>query len=110
MFKYVHASKLRPWPEQGRVPDVLLEGGVRSPLLHGLLLQDGDAADVAQQEPDEERRRHAQVLVTLHHRRGRQPQPRPLQDLPKVVGVSAVRPQAAPDELPLQGGCHRDIK
>lgn len=61
-------SKFRPWPEKRSVFDVVLEGGVRPPLLHGLLLQDGDAADVTQQEPDEERRRHTQVLGTLHHR------------------------------------------
>lgn len=60
-------SKLRPWPEKRSVPDVVLEGGVGSPLLHGLLLQDGDATDVTKQEPDEERRRHTQVLGALHH-------------------------------------------
>lgn len=66
--KFINAtSKFRPRPEKRSVPDVLLEAWVRSPLLHGQLLQDGDAADVTQQEPDEERRRHTQVLVTLHH-------------------------------------------
>ncbi len=44
--KYI-TSKFRPWPEKRSVLDVVLEGGVRSPLLHGLLLQDGDAADIA---------------------------------------------------------------
>ena len=95
-------SEFRPRPEKRSVLDVVLEGRVRSPLLHGLLLQDGDAADEAEQEPDEQRGRHAQVLRTLHHRRGREPETRPLQDLSKIVGVPAVGPQSSPDELPLQ--------
>lgn len=99
--KYV-TSEFRPRPEKRSVLDVVLEGGGRSPLLHGLLLQDGHAADEAEQEPDEQRGRHAQVLWPLHHRRGREPETRPLQDLSEIVGVSAVGPQSAPDELPLQ--------
>lgn len=46
------ASKFGPWPEHRSVLDVVLEGWLRSPFLHGLRLQDGDAADVSQQEPD----------------------------------------------------------
>lgn len=95
-------SKCGPRPEKRSVPDVVLEGWLRPPPLHGLLLQDGDPADVTQQEPNEERRHHANILGALHHRRGREPETRPLQDLPKVVGMSAVGPQPALDEFPLE--------
>lgn len=97
----VAASKLRPRPKEGSVVGVVLEGGVGPPLLHGLFLQDGDATDVAEKEPDKERGQHTQVLGAPHHRGGRQPKSRPLQDLAKVVGVSAVGPKTSVDELPL---------
>lgn len=79
----------------------MLEGRVGAPLLQRLLLQYRDPADITEQEPDEERGRHAQVLGARHHRGGGQPEARPLQDLPKVVGMSAVGPESALDELPL---------
>lgn len=107
MFQYrghsnkVAASKFRPGPKKGSVLGVVLEGGVGPPLPHGLFLQDGDAADVAEEEPDKERGHHAQVLGAPHHRGGRQPESRPLQDLAEVVGVSAVGPKTSVDELPL---------
>lgn len=91
-----------PRPQQRSVLHVGLIRHVRSPAFHGLFLQDGDAADVTEQEPDKERRGHAQVLGAAHHRGGRQPEAEPLNDLPAVVGVSAERPQAALDELPLE--------
>lgn len=75
---------------------------MRAPLLQRLLLQDRDSADVSKQEPDKERGRHAQVLGAGHHRGGSEPEARPLQDLAKVVGVSAVGPESALDERPLE--------
>lgn len=57
----------RPGPENRSVLDVVLESWIRPPLPHGLLLQNGDAADVTKQKPDKERRCYTQVLVTLHH-------------------------------------------
>lgn len=88
-------------PEQRGGSDVVLEVGIRAPLLQSLPLQDGNSADVTKQEPDEERRGHAQVLGAPHHRGGGEPEARPLQDLPQVVGVSAVGPQSSLDEPPL---------
>lgn len=41
------------------------------------------------------------MLGAPHHRGGGEPEARPLQDLPQVVGVSAVGPQSGLDELPL---------
>lgn len=103
MWRYdVNASKLGPGPEKRSVLGVVLEGGLAAPLPHGLLLQDGDAADITEQEPDEDGRRHAQVLGAPHHGRGGEPQARPLQNLAKIVWVAAVGPESALDELPLQ--------
>lgn len=93
--------ELGPWPEEGSVLHVGLVGGVGSPLLHALFLQDGDSTDVAQQEPQEQRGHHAEVLVPAHDRGGRHEQPSPLQDLPTVVRVAAQGPQATLDELAL---------
>lgn len=95
-------STFREGPEQRGVSDILLEVGIRAPLLQSLLLQDGNPADVTKQEPDEERGGHAQVLGAPHHRGGGEPEARPLQDLPQVVGVSAVGPESRLDEPPLE--------
>lgn len=88
-------------PEQRGGSDVVLEVGISAPLLQSLPLQDGNAADVTEQEPDEDWGRHAQVLGAPHRRGGGEPEARPLQDLPQVVGVSAVGPQPSLDEPPL---------
>lgn len=64
----VAASKFGPRPKKRSVVGVVLEGGVGSPLLHCLFLKDGDAADVAEKEPNKERGQHTQVLGAPHHR------------------------------------------
>lgn len=94
--------KFRERPEEWGVSDVVLEGRVRAPLLQSLLLQDGDSTDITEQEPDEDGGRHTQVLGAFHDGGGGEPETRPLQDLPEVVGMSAVAPESTLDELPLE--------
>lgn len=92
---------LEPGPEEWSVLNVVLVGGIRTPLLQGLFLQYGNPTHVAQQEPEEERRHHTQALRSTHDWRRWQKQTRPLEDLAKVVWMPAVAPQSTLDELAL---------
>lgn len=62
-------------PEKWSVLHVALESRIRSPILRRLFLQYGNPTHMSKQEPEEERRRHAEVLRASHDRGCRQEQP-----------------------------------